>query len=527
MTPKSLVSNPVFHEPVRKTVEQFLSECNIIRPVQMDYTRRELNSLSTSDAEFWRTAAELAGCKIKALEAETKYLEARQLLDPNDDPDEDDRVRWTDTMTGRMRAASLEKQLYQMQADRIARGDVLSREFVSLATGYLGVHVTTENLVGKGQQMTRAERVEFRQSLLAAYDAGRSKNVNLIFDPVTGTYQQYCWMVAVHIVPRKLGHETLSALFQQDTPPNPFSPDNGLLLPRPVAQALDHGALAIVPNIEDEAYDSPEALTKWNEHEPKEYRWIVIDEQAELFLDAPTFVPRSQPGRGNNQTEWRTVRELDGKPLHFRPGGANHRPSSRLLFFAFILSVLRAGWRRSCQSGSSRAEQLGIIGILHEFMPKILWTRELRFLYLHQALFVALLGRELTTPGGKEDLKFNMDTPSWLTLGIDIEKTQEMVEIALLALTRAIEIRQTRLEEEASEEVGEEELRDEEDEFDWNSRRLPYWEFSKDEIIEKMMEKMMEKVVGGEEKVNDDDDDDSEEEEEGSDDSDSSWDFCL
>ncbi|KAL0472784.1 hypothetical protein QR685DRAFT_560079 [Neurospora intermedia] len=461
MTPKSLVSNPVFHEPVRKTVEQFLSECNIIRPVQMDYTRRELNSLSTSDAEFWRTAAELAGCKIKALEAETKYLEARQLLDPNDDPDEDDRVRWTDTMTGRMRAASLEKQLYQMQADRIARGDVLSREFVSLATGYLGVHVTTENLVGKGQQMTRAERVEFRQSLLAAYDAGRSKNVNLIFDPVTGTYQQYCWMVAVHIVPRKLGHETLSALFQQDTPPNPFSPDNGLLLPRPVAQALDHGALAIVPNIEDEAYDSPEALTKWNEHEPKEYRWIVIDEQAELFLDAPTFVPRSQPG------------------------------------------------------------------ILHEFMPKILWTRELRFLYLHQALFVALLGRELTTPGGKEDLKFNMDTPSWLTLGIDIEKTQEMVEIALLALTRAIEIRQTRLEEEASEEVGEEELRDEEDEFDWNSRRLPYWEFSKDEIIEKMMEKMMEKVVGGEEKVNDDDDDDSEEEEEGSDDSDSSWDFCL
>ncbi|KHE81739.1 hypothetical protein GE21DRAFT_5093 [Neurospora crassa] len=428
MTPKSVKSNPVFHEPVRKTSEQFLSEYDMIRPVQMDYTRRELNSLSTSDAEFWRTAAELAGCKIKALEAETKYLEARQLLDPNDDPDEDDRVRWTDTMTGRMSAASLEKQLYQMQADRIARGGgVLSKEFVSLATSYLGVHVTTEKL-GKGQQMTRAERVKFRQSLLAAYDAGRSKNVNLIFDPTTGTYQQYCWMVAVHIVPRKLGHETLSALFQGSTPPNPFSPDNGLLLPRPVAQALDHGALAIVPNIDDEAYDSPEALTKWREHEPKEYKWIVIDEQADC-LDAPTFVPRSQPGRR----------------------------------------------------------------------------------------------RELNTPGGKDDLKFNMSTPSWLTLGIDIGKTQEMVEIALLALTRAIEVRQTRLEEEASEEVGEEELRDEEDEFDWNSRRLPYWEFSKDEMIEKMMEKMMEKVMGGEERVDDDDDD--EEEEEGSDDSDSSWDF--
>ncbi|EAA33785.1 hypothetical protein NCU08539 [Neurospora crassa OR74A] len=430
MTPKSVKSNLVFHEPVRKTSEQFLSECNIIRPVQMDYTRRELNSLSTSDAEFWRTAAELAGCKIKALEAETKYLEARQLLDPNDDPDEEDRVRWTDTMTGRMSAASLEKQLYQMQADRIARGGgVLSKEFVSLATNYLGVHVTTEKL-GKGQQMTRAERVKFRQSLLAAYDAGRSKNVNLIFDPVTGTYQQARFMVAVHIVPRKLGHETLSALFHEGTPPNPFSPDNGLLLPRPVAQALDHGALAIVPNIDDEAYDSPEALTKWKEHEPKEYKWIVIDEQAEHYLDAPTFVPRSQPGRG----------------------------------------------------------------------------------------------RELTTPGGKDDLNmFNMNTPSWFTLVIDIGKTQEMVEIALLALTRAIEIRQTRLEEEASEEVGEEELRDEEDEFDWNSRRLPYWEFSNDEMVERMMEKVMEKVMGGEERVDDDDDED--EEEEGSDDSLSSWDF--
>lgn len=484
----------------------------------MDYTRRELNSLSTSDAEFWRTAAELAGCKIKALEAETKYLEAHQLLDPNDDPDEEDRVRWTDTMTGRMSAASLEKQLYQMQADRIARGGgVLSREFVSPATNYLGVHVTTEKL-GKGQQMTRAERVKFRQSLLAAYDAGRCKDVNLIFDLTTGTYQQYCWMVAVHIVPRKLGHETLSALFHEGTPPNPFSPDNGLLLPRPVAQALDHGALAIVPNIEDEAYDSPEALTKWKENERKEYKWIVIDEQADC-LDAPTFVPRSQPG--NNQMEWRTVRELDGKQLHFRPGGANHRPSSRLLFFAFILSVLRAGWRR-CQSGN-RAE-LGII-LLHKVMPKTVWTRELRFLYLHQALFVALLGRELLTPG-KDDLKlFNMNTPSWLTLGIDIEKTQEMVEIALLALTRAIEIRQTRLEEEASEEVGEEELRDEEDEFDWNDRRLPYWEFSNDEMVEKMMEKVMKKVIGGEERVDDDDDDDDEEEEEGSDDDDSSWDF--
>ncbi|KAK3504300.1 hypothetical protein B0T13DRAFT_426423 [Neurospora crassa] len=431
MTPKSLKSKPVSHKPVCKTSKQFLSECNIIRPVRMDYTRRELHSLSTSDAELWRTAAELAGCKIKGLEAETKYLEARQLLDPNDDPDEDDRVRWTDTMTGRMRAASLEKQLYQMQADRIARGGgVLSKEFVSLATSYLGVHVTTENQE-KGQQMTRAERVKFRQSLLAAYDAGRSKNVNLIFDPVTGTYQQSCFMVAVHIVPRKLGHETLSALFQDGTPPNPFSPDNGLLLPRPVAQAVDHGALAIVPNIDDEAYDSPEALTKCKEHEPKEYKWIVIDEQAEHYLDAPTFVPRSQPGR------------------------------------------------------------------------------------------------ELLTPG-KDDLKFfNMNTPSWFTLGIDIEKTQEIVEIALLALTRAIEIRQTRLEEEASEEIGEEELRDEEDEFDWNDRRLPYWEFSNDEIKEKMMEmimeKMMEKVVEGEEKVDDDDDDD--EEEEGSNNDDSSWDF--
>ncbi|KAK3495362.1 uncharacterized protein B0T23DRAFT_441141 [Neurospora hispaniola] len=367
----------------------------------------------------------------------------------DDDPDEADRIRWTEAITGRMRAASLEKQLYHMQADRIACGGVVSREFVSLATSYLGVHVTTENQ-GKGQQMTRAERVKFRQSLLAAYDAGRSKDVNLIFDPATGTYQQSCYMVAVHIVPRKLGHETLSALFQGSTPPNPFSPDNGLLLPRPVAQALDHGALAIVPNIQDEAYDSPEALTKWKENEPKEYKWIVIDEQAEHFLDAPFTPNRSQP---NDQRTWMTVRELDGKQLHFRPG------------------------------------------------------------------------RELLTPG-KEDFKFNMNTPSWLTLGIDIEKTQEMVEIALLALARAIEIRQTRLEEEAAEEVGEEELRDEEDEFDWNSRRLPYWEFSNDEMVEKMMGKVMEKVMGGEERVDDGDDDD-EEEEEGSDDDDSSWDFCL
>ncbi|KAJ4392473.1 hypothetical protein N0V85_007020 [Neurospora sp. IMI 360204] len=307
----------LFRERVRTESEEFhlLPEYNMAKStcIRMEKIRDKLKYLSVSDPKFWRTAAELAGCKTKALEAETKYLEARQLarqlLDPDDDPDEDDRLRWTENITGRMKAASLEKQLYQIQADRIARGGVISRDFVLLATSYLGVATEDMNL-GRGQMTTRAERVKFRESLLTGYEAAMYRvepytcYLNFIFDPATGTYQDPCSMVAVQIVPHKLGHETITALFQRTPPLDLLSPDNGLVLPHQVAQALDYGALAIVPNIDDdEAYERPEALAEWGKNEPREYKWMVIDEKAEYFLDAP-FVPGgSQPSRNDPSVE--------------------------------------------------------------------------------------------------------------------------------------------------------------------------------------------------------------------------------
>lgn len=472
---------------------------------RMEEMRTELKSFHPSDLMFWKIATGLASRKLAVLKADTQYWKARLLELQNkghleDEDEEENLAQWTETITTRTKAAWLKMRLYELQAAKVDNGGVVPEEFVSLAKSYLGI--ATEN-AGVVAEPTRADRVNFRQSLLTAYDAGIHRITHdnghhtgyrsCIFDCVSGEYQNDSAMVVTHIVPPKLGQETITALFPFDSPPDLLSPDNGVIVPHAVAEALNNGALAIVPNLADEDYKSPEALAEWEASSPREYKWIIVDEAAEDILNAP-YAPGPDI---NGQVTFLTVRQLDNKPLHFRPD-CPHRPSTRLLFFAYVFAVLKTIWRSDDLSG--------IKVIAPEIWAKTMWTRKNRYLYLNQALFVCW-SRELFQRN-EDGVNIRGNVPRLLQMlrGVSIEEAKEKTEVALLALARAFEVRQTKLEEEMVEEAAEEEYmyRLGDEEFNWNGARLPYWQFGEEEL---------EEMGEGQDEEDDDDDDDGNEDE--------------
>lgn len=146
------------------------------------------------------------------------------------------------------------------------------------------------------------------------------------------------------------------------------TPYNGLLLETNVEKAMDDGAIAIVPDISDDP--STEEIAMWEAAEPKNYKWKIIDVDAEV-LDEPLEIAteKSQPPM--------TIRDLNGQQLSFKN---DMRPRARYLYFLFVVAHLRLAWRQDFRHGPSK--------VLQKQLGKGFWATKGR--YLKRSFLLAL-----------------------------------------------------------------------------------------------------------------------------------------
>jgi hypothetical protein len=171
------------------------------------------------------------------------------------------------------------------------------------------------------------------------------------------------WAVmAVHLVPYNLGPEIQVALFGEevgdelttvwssvfcysvssDINSHLIQPHNGLLLETTVASALASGTIAIVPDLPDEP--TAEQIAQWEQNEPKNYRWQIIDEEAEVLDELIDRIPANHLAAGIPPRDvCLDIRDLDGKRISFRN---DNRPRARYLHLLFVVAQLKRAWRR-------------------------------------------------------------------------------------------------------------------------------------------------------------------------------------
>ncbi|KAF2403286.1 hypothetical protein EJ06DRAFT_472629 [Trichodelitschia bisporula] len=213
-----------------------------------------------------------------------------------------------------IRAASWLKSAYMKQAERVKRGGPVRRAINALfVTSQVGI---ADDKIGMGPRR-RSHQNKFRKELIEFYGAdtthpNKPKVVLEIHDSGTGNTLPKEVIFAAHLVPWSTDPNMLIAFFGENA-------WNGLLLSKAVETALDEGAILPVPDIREGP--STEDVAKWEAKEPKNYRWRVLDEDAEC-LDAILIPPDS----GSQKM---SVRDLNGRPLPFKN---NNRPRARYLY---------------------------------------------------------------------------------------------------------------------------------------------------------------------------------------------------
>ncbi len=108
---------------------------------------------------------------------------------------------------------------------------------------------------------------------------------------------------------------------------------------------MDDGASAIVPDISDDP--STEEVDAWENTEPKQYKWRVIDNDAGV-LDQEIEIENGTMA----------IRDLGGKRLFFKTA---MRPRARYLYFLFVVAQLKLAWRHEYRKDPSKVskKQLG------------------------------------------------------------------------------------------------------------------------------------------------------------------------
>ncbi|KKZ65813.1 hypothetical protein EMCG_01198 [[Emmonsia] crescens] len=158
---------------------------------------------------------------------------------------------------------------------------------------------------------------KFRRDVLAYHTASRLQG---------GECQMYChvtgWWEAgsvkvMHLVPKGMRGDELAYLFG-DGEVAVADRKNGITLHAKIEEAMDVGAIAIVPIVPEE-----------EEEIPTEWRCVLIKES---YRDR--IFSRDLTGHASR---WN---ELDGKPLSFLT--SSNRPAGRFLFFRFIMTYLQA-----------------------------------------------------------------------------------------------------------------------------------------------------------------------------------------
>ncbi|KAK4152645.1 hypothetical protein C8A00DRAFT_44300 [Chaetomidium leptoderma] len=373
---------------------------------------------------YWASAAAACDASIHVFEAETK-LAIRRWIDEDEGPDA---RSWWATQEARriiekIKAATYEKRLYSNQADQIERGGPIRRAFQAMfTTSQMGI---CADKVGMGPR-TRSEQSKFKKQLITKYNAAttrpnKPKVIVSLHDSATGLDLVQPLITAAHLVPHRLGPDILVALFGVNVEGELYTALNGLLLHVDVERALDDGAIAIVPDLPDDP--STEQIADWEKNEPKNYRWRVIDDNAES-LD--TFLVLKDQG----STKDITIRDLDGQQLSFKN---NQRPRARYLYFFDVVAQLKMAWRHDYRKDP--------INVFKSQLGKGFWATRGR--YLNRALLLALA----------EEIGHNTGFPKNIPPlpGNDNDK-EELDRTGLVAITKIIQAQRTANEEEEEEE---------------------------------------------------------------------------
>ncbi|KAI1251458.1 hypothetical protein MGN70_006026 [Eutypa lata] len=339
--------------------------------LQVEDARKKIKPSHSFDAKYWILAANASDLSVQLHEKELNL----SIQKWKEECEGEDTKSWWATpeahrIVDKMKAARYERIIYQQQAERIEKGGLIRRSFQSMfTTSQMGVGIQKTG-VGK---RSRSEQSKFKNSLINFYDAAttnpkKHKVILSLHDSATGRELLKNAITAAHIVPHSLGGDMLQALFGANVEGELDTPYNGLLLETNVEKAMDDGAIAIVPDISDDP--STEEITMWEAAEPKNYKWKIIDVDAEV-LDEPLEIAteKSQPPM--------TIRDLNGQQLSFKN---DMRPRARYLYFLFVVAHLRLAWRQDFRHDPSK--------VLQKQLGKGFWATKGR--YLKRSFLLAL-----------------------------------------------------------------------------------------------------------------------------------------
>ncbi|KAI0152697.1 hypothetical protein GGR57DRAFT_513596 [Xylariaceae sp. FL1272] len=346
----------------KRKSENTENDCVVLRK-EVEDARKRIRPSHSFDIDYWQSAASASQISFRLYETEGKLAREKWA----EDDDTNDPKAWWATpeahqIVDKMKAAHHEKVLYQRQAQRIEQGGPIRRAFQTLFnTSQIGLGV---DKAGMGKR-TRSQQSKFKAFLVKFYAAAttnpkKPKVIDTVHDTSTGQEELQRNVRAAHLVPHSFGEDLLVAIFGANVKGELSTPYNGLLLSPTVETAMDDGAIAAVPDIADDP--SPKEVKIWENTEPKNYKWRVMDPESEA-LDWLVIAPSASYPNGLR------VRQLDGRQLSFKN---ENRPRARYLYFLFVVAQLRQAWRHDFRQDPSK--------VLKNQLGKGFWATKGRYL---------------------------------------------------------------------------------------------------------------------------------------------------
>ncbi|KAL7624588.1 hypothetical protein AAE478_006155 [Parahypoxylon ruwenzoriense] len=287
--------------------------------------RKDLKLGSSHDSEYWFS-------RLEVLELEKQLHQCNSLMRYREHSEAEGSGSGSDLTydqwlqsadigleLGRQQSAiDMKLSAGESQAARLAKHHPLVGSWVKLffgASGGFGLGNTSAGPRDKNAQS------RMRGGMVGKYhEEGISEKMpGNIWEPVCGNWCLSAWVHATHLYPWEL-REHMDVVFGESVEEEITTAVNGLFLIPEIEKALEHGYLAIVPDVclepqnEDLTADIQmrrRHVKDWEKTDPKEYKVMVLDNTENLKKKlAPVFV---NPALNINSLE-----DLDGRRLQFR-----------------------------------------------------------------------------------------------------------------------------------------------------------------------------------------------------------------
>ncbi|KAF9877027.1 hypothetical protein CkaCkLH20_05293 [Colletotrichum karsti] len=158
------------------------------------------------------------------------------------------------------------------------------------------------------------------------------RGTSTVWDPVLGERADSNSSPVFHLYPWRQA-ASMEKIFISGPPVDVFSPQNGLFLRKPIQRGLEHGIIAIIPDVgvDSSSTEFKQRLVRWWQSPVKEYQIVVIDPE-----HPAAFEPLYLQAR-------RRLLDFEERKLVFN---GDFRPDVRCMWWAFLSAVTVAAWRR-------------------------------------------------------------------------------------------------------------------------------------------------------------------------------------